>query len=73
MQGKYDLVQQVWVKSNSYLRLFCDFLAYLLGRLKEESENSRSFVSRMAKFNGAFENFCNVFGPNSILYLLLPA
>ena len=47
---------KVWVKSNSLLRLYCVFLAYLLGHLKEEPENSRSLVSRMTKFNGALEN-----------------
>ena len=49
----------------------CDFLAYLLGHLKEESWNSRSFVPRMTKFNGAmikFDIHCNVFDPVQLTF-----
>ena len=44
-------------KATFLLSFDCDFLAYLLGRLKEESWNSRSFVPRMTKFNGAMIKF----------------
>ena len=58
-------------KANFLLLFDCDFLAYLLGHLKEESWNFRSFVPRMTKFNGAiikFDIHCNVFDPVQLTF-----
>ena len=50
------------------LRLYCDCLAYLLGHLKDETE-FQILVSRVTKFNGAFEICCNVLDPFCPYYI----